>query len=80
MNKQQTACSELIEELTKMYNDATFPSSGKEGIKIAIDTALNQLKTIEKERQQIEGAYDEGDLQTVTGLSASEYFTQTYEQ
>jgi hypothetical protein len=54
----RTAMQELIEELNTMYNNDY--AGAKEGLRIAIDTAMNQFKSIEKEKEQLISFYEQG--------------------
>jgi uncharacterized protein YggL (DUF469 family) len=76
----KTAMIELIDELSKLYN--MDYGGAKDGLRIAIDTAMNQLKSIEKEKQQIINAWDHGyencDNDWRSGATAEKYFDQSF--
>jgi uncharacterized protein YggL (DUF469 family) len=76
----KTAMQELIEELNKLYN---FNYGGEaSGIRIAIDIAMNQFRSIEKEKQQIIDAWNAGydgcDSDHRSGLSPEKYYNEVF--
>lgn len=59
--KQKTAMQIYLDELNRIYNDVNLPRDCKDGIRLCIEIAVNQLKSLTTEREQIEEAYIAGD-------------------
>ncbi len=54
--KQKTAMQIYLDELNRIYNDINLPRDCKDGIRLCIEIAVNQLKSLTTEREQIEEA------------------------
>jgi len=82
--KKKTAMQLYLDELNRIYNDINLPRDCKDGIRLCIEIAVNQLKSLTTEREQIEEAYDRGhddaaDVLIAKNKSASDYYQQKYE-
>lgn len=87
--KQKTAMQIYLDELNRIYNDVNLPRDCKDGIRLCIEIAVNQLKSLTTEREQIEEAYRKGCEDTYGNdepsssdpedqKSASDYYQQKY--
>lgn len=83
--KQKTAMQIYLDELNRIYNDINLPRDCKDGIRLCIEIAVNQLKSLTTEREQIEEAYRnaQDDIDCVNGakvigFSAEFYYQQKY--
>lgn len=77
---KKTAMWEYLDKLNEEYNDPLTVNRVKDGLRMAIDIAMNQLKSLDKERQQIIDAYKDGynNGNIDTCLGSEQYYSQRY--
>ena len=77
--KQKTAMQIYLDELNRIYNDINLPRDCKDGIRLCIEIAVNQLKSLTTEREQIEEAFNAGDgMEQAVYNNPSDYYQQKY--